>query len=252
MKNLRLIPMLLACILVSCSSDLDTDYEQTSTVDAEKSAYMAYVAELENEFPGKTIYHKYNMPVMSADMAEMVANSPVETAVDFEEGTQLRIGEPQMITFGPWGKEKGNTPFKDVLNFGASGVTKRLSGINVTYGSAVNSLQLIWIDENGTISQSPIRGVYRGNTGYVGLPAGDAIIRVRVKHGGYIDSILFESRYNVWVFGGTGGSATADVRWGDSGLEMHGMYGFGGTATNNISQIGFYCYPASAFAGMGY
>lgn len=246
MKNLKFIAFLFVCMLMSCDKNFDQNNEVTSS-DQERIDYLAYVEQLEKEFPGKNIYHNYNPQELTEEIKTLLATS-IEDNMEMQS-VLTRSFNPQVIIFGPWGKEKGFTPFKAPLVSSPTDIQKRLYGIRVWHKTYINAIQLYWIDNNGVITNSSVFGTKTGNEGYVGLGKGDAIIRARVKAGGYIDNLLFESKYNIWAFGGTGGTSTADINFADTGLQMHGMYGFAGTY---VSQLGFYCYHESAFVGMNY
>lgn len=248
MRNLKIIPFLFVCILMSCDKNFDQNSEATSS-DQERIDYLAYVEQLEKEFPGKTIYHNYNPQELTEEIKTLLATS-VEEVMDADmQPISTRSFNPQIIEFGPWGKEKGFDPFKAPLVSSPTDIQKRLYGVKVWHKDYINAVQLYWIDNNGLITHSSVFGTAKGNEGYVALGKGDAIIRARVKSGGYIDNLLLESKYNIWSFGGTGGTSTAEINFSSTGLQMHGMYGFAGTY---VSQLGFYCYHESTFVGMNY
>ncbi|MDU1904631.1 MAG: hypothetical protein E6772_07600 [Dysgonomonas sp.] len=244
MKNWKIVSLLLICVFVSCNNDLAENQNEVVNLEKEKTDYLAYVEQLQKEFPGKTVYHQYNMPEVSEDVKSLF------TANDSEndgEDMQLRIADLYKNHLGPWGNASG-TSFSCTEPVNSS---NRLMGIQVTYGSYINSIQLVWVDSYGSFTLSPIFGVSRGNTGYLALDEYDVITRIRVKHQGYINSILFESKNGVWLFGGTGGGEIGEAV-DDAGFDICGVFGSYASGVSNIGKIGFYYYQKPVPFSSGY
>lgn len=243
MKTKVFIYVLLCGIIFSCTTDNDFAINEASpTTDSEvidQDAYIKFIKSLEEQYDGKPVYHNFNRPDFSKEIAELLVNSKEETFQ--EEGNFTKSFNE--VAYGPWGGN-GGTAFDARLILQSGETGKKLTAIKVRHGAIIDAIQLYWINNKGQSSYSPQYGGSGGTESWLYLSDGEYITGFNIKSGNKVDNITFVTNYGVYTFGGPGGANSANLNFGISGFQLHGIYGRSG---NKLDKIGIYCYPNSLF-----
>lgn len=133
---------------------------------------------------------------------------------------------PVDITTGPWGgaleKEFADDPRDKPITAIVVYAGARVDGVEIFYGGVSGGLH----------------GARGGRSHRLDLSPGERIVGVRVRAGGAVDSLLFETSQGRWVGGGgnTGNYVVGDPP-DDANASLHRIYGRQGTA--HLASIGF-------------
>ena len=242
MKIRFYLPSLFICATVAftaCTNEsiLPEDHSEQTLV-SEKEAYMNFVSELETEYKGKTVYHNYNRPDYSTEIKQLLESS-IETVNEDQPETRSISG----MSYGPWGGSSGYA-FDARLMLYPDEKWKKLSAIKIRAHKYIDAIQLYWINDQGNASCSAQYGRNGGDEYWIFLAPNEYIVGANIKYAKLVDNLTFITNFNVHTFGGAGGTSTANVHFGASGQQLHGVYG---RADKFIDNIGFYCYPNSIF-----
>lgn len=229
----------LAITFTACSNEslLPEDNTEKNVI-SEKDAYMNFVSELETEYKGKTVYHNYNRPDYSTEIKQLLEKS-IEITGEDEPTTRSVSG----MSYGPWGGTSGY-PFDARLTLYPGETWKKLSAIKIRAHKYIDAIQLYWVNDKGNASCSAQYGRDGGDEYWIFLAPNEYIIGANIKYAKLVDNLTLITNFNVHTFGGSGGKSTANLNFGISGYQLHGVYG---RSDKFIDNIGFYCYPNSIF-----
>lgn len=184
------------------------------------------------------VYDQSNWPDFSEQIAHIKAVSVEETAVENNKSRALTT-----LTYGPWGGSGGDA-FYAPLTLATGETWKKIYAIKVRHGAVIDAIQLYWVSDTGTYTNSAQYGGNTGTESWMFLADNEYITKLTVRAGGKVDKLVFTTNLKKsYTFGGTGGDETT-LDFGASNLQMHGIYGRSG---NKVDKIGIYCYPNSMF-----